>query len=170
MKLTNYIRDAFVSSVMADVPKKDFSEEAQKVFTKAYLDTLPNEIQIAWVLPTCRDFINKSYANVCGQSFQLPASNRYGDIEVPANAKDKVKALQAQHDEQDRHRNDLRGKVKCAAYACSSTKQLHELLPEFERYLPSEQEKTARTLPVVQNIVADFVKAGWPNKKKGGAA
>jgi len=50
-------------------------------------------------------------------------------------------------------------------YACTTTKQLRELLPEFDRYLPAEEEKTLRTLPVVQNIVADFVKAGWPAKK-----
>jgi hypothetical protein len=171
MKLTNYIRDAYVTSVMNDVPQKDFSEEAKKVFTKAYLEALPKEIQTAWALPACQGFINTRYANACGQSFNLPADGRsWGGIKTPEKAKAKVDALQEQHNAQEKHRDALRAKVKGAAYACNTTKQLRELLPEFDKYLPAEEEKTLRTLPVVQNIVADFVKAGWPaGAKKGGA-
>lgn len=41
MKLTNYIRDAFVASVMNDVPTIDYAKQAQDVFMPAYLATLP---------------------------------------------------------------------------------------------------------------------------------
>jgi hypothetical protein len=38
-------------------------------------------------------------------------------------------------------------------------------LPEFEKYLPEDEAQAVRALPVVTNVVADFVKAGWPTKK-----
>jgi hypothetical protein len=172
MKLTNYIRDAFINSVMNDVPEKDFHEEGKKIFVKHYLDLLPKEVQMAWVLPNCKAYIQTRYASVCGQSFVVPhdGSNGHRNVDVPLKAKDKIDALTAQYKTQQDNRAALRSKVKGAAYACTTTKQLRELLPEFDRYLPAEEEKTLRTLPVVQNIVADFVKAGWPaGAKKGGA-
>lgn len=172
MKLSNYIRDAFINSVMNDVPKKDFSEEAQKIFAKAYIDALPEPIKMAWALPNCREYLRTVYANICGQSFQLPATDahKWGGIKTPEKAKAKIDALVAQHNEQEKQHDALRAKIKGAAYACNTTKQLRELLPEFDKYLPPEEEKTLRTLPVVQNIVADFVKAGWPKgATKGGA-
>jgi len=166
MKLTNYLRDAFITSVMNDVPEKDYSEEAQKVFTKAYLELLPKEIQTLWATPDLKSYLNTSYSCVCGQSFTLPStSSGFRDIATPPKAQAKLAELKAQYDAQKTQHNALRSKVKGAAYACKTTKQLRELLPEFERYLPAEEEKTLRTLPVVQNIVSDFVKAGWPANK-----
>jgi len=42
---------------------------------------------------------------------------------------------------------------------------LTDAIQEFENYLPEDEAKAARSLPVVTNVVADFVKAGWPTKK-----
>jgi len=167
MKLTNYIRDAFINSVMNDVPEKDLHEEGKKIFEKAYLDSLPSEIQLAWALPKCKPYVNTRYAGICGSSFPLPCdgSSTHRNLDTPLKVKDKIDTLTAQYKAQQDNRNTLRYKVKGAAYACTTTKHLRTLLPEFDRYLPAEEEKTLRTLPAVQNIAADFVKAGWSAKK-----
>ena len=39
------------------------------------------------------------------------------------------------------------------------------MLPEFEKYLPADEQKALRSVPVVANLVADFTKAGWPKDK-----
>ena len=167
MKLTNYIRDAFVSSVMNDVPTIDYTEQAFKVFMPAYLAMLPDSVQDVWHDPKTREYLRTSYASLCGQSFVTPALGGYNNIPKPVSVTDKLDAINALHKAQSDSMSSLRAKIKGAAYACNTTKQLRELLPEFERYLPAEEEKTLRSLPAVQNIVADFVKAGWPDKKKG---
>ncbi|CAB5144497.1 hypothetical protein UFOVP147_16 [uncultured Caudovirales phage] len=167
MKLTNYIRDAFVTSVMNDVPKKDFHEEGKKIFLEAHLDGLPTEVQMAWSLPATRPYVRTSTVSMCGTSFVAPHDSQYNEIPTPRKAEKKLLEIKAAYKAQRDNRDALRAKVKGAAYACTTTKQLRELLPEFDRYLPAEEEKTLRTLPVVQNIVADFVKAGWPAKKGG---
>ena len=85
MKLTNYIRDAFINSTMNDVPKVDYSEQVQTPITEAVL-----------------------------------------------------------------------------------SEALAEALPQFAKYLPAEPVKGAapRSVPVVIDVVEDFVKAGWPKGQK----
>ena len=60
----------------------------------------------------------------------------------------------------------LREKLHGCAYAVTTRKALVDLLPEFEKYLPADDASVCRTLPVVQNVVSDFVKAGWPKDGK----
>lgn len=168
MKLTNYIRDAFVTSVMADVPKVDYAEQARKTFLSAYLLTLPKQVQVMWASNELRPYLVTNTARRCNQCFMVPTNDRYSsDFSDPASVKEELQSIYAAHDAQKATREKLRTSVHAAAYACTTSKALRELLPEFERYLPPEEEKTSRQLPVVQNIMADFVKAGWPADKKG---
>jgi len=166
MKLTNYIRDAFVTSVMDDVPAVDYHEQYRKMFLEALLDTLPQGVQMLWINPALRPYVKTSICHSGpGQSFAVPHPIQYESVPVPAKAATKLGAIKRADEGQRTAHDALRAHVYAAAKACSTTKQLRELLPEFGRYLPDEEEKTLRTLPVVQNIVADFVKAGWPTKK-----
>jgi hypothetical protein len=165
MKLTNYTRDAFITSVMDDVPKIDYHEAYRAAFLEAYIPTLPKVVQDMWASNATRPYLALTSARGCGSSFSVPTNDRYGEIPTPAAATDKLAALVAAHNAQKQARDALRVNLKGAAYGCTTTKALRELLPEFDRYLPAEIEKTSRQLPVVQNIMADFVKAGWPAKK-----
>ena len=45
MKLTNIIRDAFVRSVMNDVPTVDYSEQIREVVTKEAVAQLPEKVR-----------------------------------------------------------------------------------------------------------------------------
>jgi hypothetical protein len=101
LKLTNYMRDAFVRAVMDDVPR--------------WLETL--------------------------------------------------EALVKKKDHDEELRADLHAKIKAVAYSVSTRKALADALPEFEKYLPADDAKAIRTLPVVANVVTDFMKAGWPKEQ-----
>ena len=68
--------------------------------------------------------------------------------------------------EQEGIRASLKSQLKSAAHSVTTRKALAALLPEFEKYLPADEAAACKTLPVVQNIVADFAKAGWPKGKK----
>ena len=44
--------------------------------------------------------------------------------------------------------------------------QALEILPEFAKYLPQERDgKVIRSMPVIANLVADLMQAGWPKDK-----
>jgi hypothetical protein len=85
---------------------------------------------------------------------------------LSAEVKKKMDDAKRVRDDEEKALQGLRSKLKGAAYACTTTKQLRELLPEFDKYLPEEVAASARSLPVVANIVAEFTKAGWPSKGK----
>lgn len=169
MKLTNYIRDAFVKAAMADVPKIDYNEQAEKIARQQLSDMLKA------AFPGVKmDSKNASW--LLSGSIAMPGSlsTIHGirpDYEclrgTPAWAK--LVELSKQYSEQRARRDALSSQLRGAAYSCNTTKQLRELLPEFDKYLPAEEEKTCRTLPAVANIVAEFTKAGWPAKKKAAA-
>lgn len=162
MKLTNYIRDAFVKSAMADVPKVDYNDQADKI-ARAQLSQM-----LSAALPGVK-VDDKSKPWLCEGSVDLPGELQsvYGfrssyDCLRGAPAWAKLVELNTLHVEQKGKRAALSSQLRAAAYACNTTKQLRELLPEFDKYLPAEEAKTCRTLPAVANIMAEFAKAGWP--------
>lgn len=171
MRLTNYIRDAFIEAAMQDVPAtKVHTEEIRKLAQEDIFTRLPKDIQKIWSENNeSRSFLKIRHDSYRGVSFVYPSIDEYssGDRPLSDKVKAKIDKLADEMKEDKKMRDSLQGKLKGAAYACTTTKQLRELLPEFGRYLPEEEAQTARSLPVVANIVADFAKAGWP--KKSGA-
>jgi hypothetical protein len=61
--------------------------------------------------------------------------------------------------------SDLQDKLESVAKSCNTRKQLAELLPEFEKYLPADTPAAGRSVPAIANLVTDFTKAGWPKEK-----
>jgi hypothetical protein len=173
MKLTNYIRDAFIDAALADVPRGcDHTEEIRKIATADLLSQLPTAVAKIWKDPNTMEYLRRTHDQYGGVSVAYPAMSEYCRTtrKLSDAAQEKVNKLAAEMKADADLRKDLRGKLRGAAYACNTTKQLRELLPEFSKYLPAEEEQTCRTLPAVANILADFTKAGWPAKKQGAAA
>lgn len=171
MKLTNYIRDAFIDAALADVPKGcDHEDQIRKIAAADLISQAPAAIQKAWKDPNLIGYIRRRSDSFGDVQVAYPSEtdgwSSGGKRQLTADAKMKVDKLAAEMVADFALRKDLRQKLKGAAYACSSSKQLRELLPEFSKYLPAEEEKTCRTLPAVANIMADFTKAGWPKGQK----
>jgi hypothetical protein len=61
--------------------------------------------------------------------------------------------------------SDLQEKLESVAKSCTTRKQLAELLPEFEKYLPDNAPAASRAVPAIANLVTEFTKAGWPKAK-----
>lgn len=172
MRLTNYIRDAFIEAAMQDVPSKvNHTEEIRKLAQTDILSRLPKDILKIWTEnKESRSFLIIKHDDVRSVSFVYPSVGEYSSGRRPLSeeVKAKIDVLADEMVANNKVMKELRGKLKGAAYACTTTKQLRELLPEFESYLPAEVEQSARSLPVVANIVSEFTKAGWPAKKKEG--
>lgn len=160
MKLTNSMRDAFVRAAMDDVPKVDYDEQTRKVAMAAALKMMPPGVRLAY--KNHPEYFRSEYFHHTGCSVSLPMAR---NTELPADALDKIKAITALDTAQGEARGELKHKLRSAAYSCNTRKALAELLPEFEKYLPADESAAIKTLPVIANLVSDFVKAGWP---KGG--
>ena len=167
MRLTNLIRDAFITAAMQDVPKVDYQSEAHKIAVADSIESLPAQLR-----PLALDKNLSHYFNVrshwfCDSPFQSVSvfCERSGRFDLSVTAQKKIAALEKQERAQKEERSQLRERLRAAAYSCTTRKALADLLPEFEKYLPAEEAKGNRSLPVIANLVADFTKAGWPKNK-----
>lgn len=167
MRLTNQIRDAFISGVMRDVPSVDYSEQIRKLLCEDIEAQLPPAVLAIYKDKALCGYVNKSWSSFdTGVSVTYPWSDNITPS-ITAPTREKVAELGRLSKLQSAARNDLQRKLKNVAYSVTTRKALVQALPEFEKYLPEDEAKAVRTLPVVQNVVADFVKAGWPVSKKG---
>ena len=167
MKLTNYIRDAFIRSVMADVPSVDYDEQISKAFREAAVSLMPPKLRAMLKDKDCEPFINYEYRGTKSmrRNLSVPSSRHSEDFKLPADAVAAIDALIDKSAAQSVQRSDLERKIRGVAYGVTTRKALADALPEFVKYLPADEPAAIRQLPVVANVVADFVKAGWP---KGG--
>lgn len=166
MKLTNYMRDAFILAAMNDVPKVDYDEQLRKTAQSVI------EAKFAKAFPGIdyKAACESGWLERCG--VRVPALGNiytwapgYNVLKDDPKVWAKLEELARKHDDQQAARKGLEDKLHAVAYACATRKALAEMLPEFTKYLPAEADKGGRSLPVVANVVTDFVKAGWP---KGG--
>ncbi len=172
MKLTNTIRDAFVRAAMDDVPAPvDHKEAIRSLAMADALAALPPKILAAWKDVGTREYIKTCTAWLADVSVCVPTSVSYSrDHAFSEDAKAKAAVLKAEMKTSNDARKALETKLRAVAYSVTTRKALAAALPEFEKYLPPDDAAAIRTLPVVANVVADFVKAGWPKGKKPTAA
>lgn len=165
MRLTNYIRDAFVTAAMQDVPKVDYEAEIRKAYTEAYIDAMPPEVAKAYKKNP--EWFNHSYKHVQGvnSSFRVPCPEQSPYPTLDPKRVAAINLLAEKAKVQRTTRNELAERLKGIAYGATTRKALLEALPEFEKYLPEDTPKACRSVPAIANLVSDFTKAGWPATK-----
>ncbi len=159
MRLTMNLKESFVRAAMADVPSVDYDEAISKVACEDAASKLPPKVRAVYADKATRHFVATTYIRIAGAYLCVPNG---GDYSPSPEATLEVERLCKEQKTQADKRNDLRLKLRGCAMACTTKKQLVDMLPEFEKYLPEDEAAACRTLPVVTNVVADFVKAGWP--------
>ncbi|KVE27234.1 hypothetical protein WS67_12080 [Burkholderia singularis] len=170
MRLTNYARSAFVKSVLDDVPRTDYQEEARIAAQKWAVDHLPPKLRALY-----KEFdghFNHEYVRLPGSLSSVRVvigstnSSMHAAMQADAPFWARITELAKLSDEQSEARKALRAKVDAAIAACTTVKQAHERLPEFAKYLPPLDATIDRTVTVIAYLVADLTAAGWPKGKK----
>jgi hypothetical protein len=172
MKLTKLDREAFVASVLSDVPTVDYSELIRKTVQQ----------KAVALLPVAARTFHKTYPHLVRlvTLYQLPV--RCGTVNVVGESGDLVlKAMQADSEfwaslekmssdarAQVAARDALENKLAAAIGACTTLEQAHERMPEFAKYLKNVPVAD-RSVPVVADLVASLTAAGWPAGKKPAA-
>ena len=168
MKLTNYIREAFVRSAMNDVPEVDYQELATKLVVGHVVSTAPAAIQKAIKAGSPEsDWVGRSYLSMPGslRGVYVPGPHATRG-NFPQPVLDEIKRLDEALSQQMTQRKELESNLTAAAKSVTTRAALVTLLPEFEKYLPANEQAACKTLPAVANIMAGFVNAGWPKDSK----
>lgn len=168
MKLTNYDRDAFVASAMEDVPTVDYDEKARKLWIETIKASLP--VDLLNTITKYPDWFDSNY--VCFPGTLQNFNSVYRGNSIDSNKwREDFPELLAQINEfadkdklQSTSHKQLREQLRGAISLCNTLKQAEEALPEFKKYLPEDRDgdKKCRQMPVIANLVADLMNAGWP--------
>jgi len=176
MKLTNSLRAAFIRAVMNDVPEADYAAEQQRIATEWAVSIMPPKVRAVWDDKDLRHYIELHYYSQLLQFDDIDDGRqlRVSDLYIPAprdlhsqmykNTQRTLYSLEILANEQAAHRHELYEKLRSLINGLTTTTALEKALPEFAKYLPKAVAKTDN-LPAVANLVADFVKAGWPKEQ-----
>ena len=161
MKLSKLLRQSFVRAAMDDVPKINYDAEIRKVALAGAVKSMPSDLRRAYEKHP--DWFTNDGQHIPGFGYMyLPTAS---EKKLPEATLEEIKRLVQLKDEQTHRLDQLRIKLRGIADSCTTRKALVEALPEFEKYLPADAPTACRMLPVVANVVADFVAAGWPKDK-----
>lgn len=166
MRITANDKQVFVRAIMQDVPKVDYDRMIDDISRRACIAMMPpalrdiaSDPQVSCHLMHGSAYIgHNKYAAVVGNSRDI----KFGKKEL-----EKMQALAVELSEQNAARKDLRGKLESAIAGVNTRKQLQDLFPEFEKYLPAEAKKE-KQLPAVAGVIEDIKRAGWPKGAKNG--
>lgn len=170
MKLTTYHREAFVNGVMGDVPEEDIDGPVHDYVKKLLREKLPATIVATIDNPKLCPYIRTTYIHFPGRTnnfeYAVPENLWPGFKQSMTKSQtETLEKLMLEADAKGDKVQNLVASLKGAIASVTTLKQALELFPEFTKYLPAGTEK-ASNLPMVVNVVADLVKAGWPKDKK----
>jgi len=160
MRLTNTIRDAFISAVMQNVPSTDYKAEVGRLIRADVLAQLPPKVRAVAEDKDIRHHLNTCYIRTPG-SFGNVAVRASDDTTVTQATQAILNLLWEKERAQREQRKKLEERLRACAYGVSTRKALAEMLPEFERFLPEDTPAANRSLPVVTGVVQEFVAAGF---------
>lgn len=155
MKLTKYQKDAIVRAIMDDVPKPDKAKRREHLQAEVVKLMSPTVRKVWRESPgaLARHYVGDPvYDGTWGGSREITI----GDVDLKH-----IDALLDVYRREDDKRYEAYTNLKAAINGCSTLAQLKKLLPEFDKYFPTEAQPT-KNLPALANVVADLSKLGWP--------
>lgn len=161
MRLTRSDKDAFVRAVMQDIPQINYSEQARAMVLEDSIAQLPPKVQAIARDKQLSQYLETSthHRYAFGSSTVYTARGHHY-TPMPAT-QEKLEAITKLSEEQEDRLKEARNKLAGAILPCATLKTALERLPEFEKYLPKQQEKSVY-LPSIANLCADLITLGWP--------
>lgn len=171
IRLDHWAKQAIVNAIMNDVPHVNYAEQQSALLTEWAVSRMPPKVHAIWTDENLRHYVKleRFKEGLMGPHGEEYVSAGYIPMPedqhktLPAELLHKLVELKHLSDEQSERRRELKEKVRGLINGCSSTKQVRDTCPEFEKYLPKGENSTPN-LPLVANVVAELMKEGWPKE------
>lgn len=173
-RLTNDMRNSFVTAVLADVTDGGLEEQLHKVVRKAYMQSVPKVIIEAMKLNDVENYINVrslsfntappgehawDYYRTSIGGLPCSGSNDPTTKDLIERFPDVAQAWAAWREFYENKRA-LETKLQAVAASCSNTQKLIAALPELEKYLPTEAT-VSKDLPATNEVAVLLSTLGW---------
>lgn len=154
MKLTNYLRNAFVKAVANDLPdvKAPCMDDVQAALYKA----MSPKVKAVYTNPETRRALKTQYYAPKDSGWNERGSVFVGDASLDDVLTEYHAACNA--------RDNAISKVKILAASCSTLKQLQDAAPDLVKYMPSEKTGATPLPPAVVGVLDSLKAAGFPKE------
>lgn len=156
MRLTAGIKQQIIDSVMADMNKIDYLEQANALIKKGIVALAPKVIRDAYKFDPSVFRYESMYRD--GVYVNYPVL--FADARSMAENSEEISPFIKQHKVQEQNRREARRILESLLAGCTTSKTLIVVAPELKKYIPSEAPK--KDLPVVTGLKGVLVAAGWP--------
>ncbi len=172
MRLTKSDKEAFVRSVMDDVPQIDYDEQARSLLTKWGQESIPESMRP--FIATHPQYFYAVYIHTPAylNSVHVIADPNWQDGGFKKQEPEKYAQLLELSElarAQALAHDDLRRKVSGIIATCSTLKTAEERLPEFKKYLPANRGGSGLANLPVANVLSELMNAGWPKGQEAAA-
>lgn len=155
MRLTNYLRDAFVRNVANNIPEVK-APELKDIQAKLYSMADPR-LQAVYDDENLRKQLVTSWCYL--------SSGPNGRVYAFGQNADELDLI-VKYKEANKKRDDAMLKIRNAAYGCKTLKELQETLPELQDYMPQEDKPAKINAPMVTGVVEALREVGFPKEEK----
>jgi hypothetical protein len=148
MRLTNYLRDAFVRNVSNNIPV--VKAPSLTLIQEMCYNLADPRLKIIYDDEKLREQLQKSWVyleEIHGYIFSFGVD--WEEFPAVINYREKLQK-----------RRDAIDKLRRAAYGCKTLKELREALPDLTDYMPDENKPAKISVPMVVDVVKDLTAAG----------
>lgn len=167
-RLTARLREAFVLSVMNDVPEVDYVGQVRKFVQERVCERMPPSVFAVYDNKTLRHLLSNDtfFLPVGGLGVSVYCLRLLDSNPLTAEDKDEVRRLSDARADQRKSRRATRERLSQLIAGFTTIESAAKALPELAKYLPTPAPKPTPNLPAVTGIIADLSKLGWPKGEK----
>ena len=191
MNLNKDHKAMIVRKIMADIPRIDYSEQAQALLQATALKRMPAEIKAIYDNPELRRWLQTRWVQFSSHlsssnifwhrtsndvnvgnptlyAYRVHYNSTEEDKELVMEVQDQLAAILRAAEQQWKARNAMEEKLKAMLYSLRTLKQAKMLLePELHKYLPEEvkvERQKSTSTEMVPYVVSNLREMGWPKQ------
>lgn len=160
MRLTTSIKKQIVNNIVADIAKRDFDSEVEKIIRDEAYKQLPGDLKKIYDDPKLREYLSWTYFHPCRGLSGVKIHNCLLDEN---KIRKKIAPLERAFREKQEKIKHIKNSIYGTLEKISTVKKARELMPEFEKYMPEEERQIF--YPIAKNISEELKALGWPAKE-----
>jgi len=191
MNLNKDHKAMIVRKIMADIPRIDYSAQAQALLQAKAIEKMPAEIKAIYDNPELRRWLptrwvqfsshlsssnifwhrtsnDVNVGNPALHAYRVHYNSTEEEKELVMEVQDQLAATIRAAEQQWKARTSIREKLEAMLYGIRTLKQAKTLLePELHKYLPEEvkvERQKSTSTAMVPYVVSNLREMGWPKQ------
>jgi hypothetical protein len=162
MRITAYHKERFIENVKAEIPTKDYMEQARTMVQKAAVELLPPKLKALYDEGIYANYFAKKFVYANNGHVYLNITVDNDAFELKGSLLKEVQDLLKLQGEQSTRMKGVETKLRAEIAHVHTDTKLKELYPELIKYMPAEVTSLTPNVPTASSIVSNLKDLGFP--------